>query len=114
MYSPIVAILVAAENATELPRLGKPRMKLSVHASHTARRPKSSAVAHTHTARTEGAPVRTGDWCFLSTLWKNLAPGIALSRANAYIMRELLVIEKVPQRYMHTMTIRKRSAYSAM
>ena len=35
MYSPIVAILVAAENATELPRLGRPRMKLNVHASHT-------------------------------------------------------------------------------
>ena len=26
---------VAAEKATELPRLGKPRMKLNVHASHT-------------------------------------------------------------------------------
>ena len=36
MYSPMVAILVAAENATELPRLGKPRMKLSVQASQTA------------------------------------------------------------------------------
>ena len=36
MYSPIVAMLVAALNATELPRLGRPRMKLSVHASHTS------------------------------------------------------------------------------
>jgi hypothetical protein len=35
MYSPIVAMDVAAENATELPRLGKPSMKLNVHASHT-------------------------------------------------------------------------------
>lgn len=35
MYSPMVAMLVAAENATELPRLGKPKIKLSVHASHT-------------------------------------------------------------------------------
>jgi len=26
---------VAAENATELPRLGRPRMKLNVHASQT-------------------------------------------------------------------------------
>jgi hypothetical protein len=26
---------VAAEKATELPRLGKPRMKLNAHASHT-------------------------------------------------------------------------------
>jgi hypothetical protein len=26
---------VAAENATELPKLGRPRMKLSVHASQT-------------------------------------------------------------------------------
>lgn len=35
MYSPIVAILVAAEKATALPRLGKPRIKLSVQASQT-------------------------------------------------------------------------------
>jgi len=31
-----VAMDVAAENATELPRLGRPRMKLNVHASHTS------------------------------------------------------------------------------
>ena len=35
MYSPIVAMDVAAANATELPRLGSPRMKLRVHASQT-------------------------------------------------------------------------------
>ena len=105
MYKPIVAILVAAANATELPRLGSARMKLSVHASHTARRPKSSAVAHTHAVRTEGAPVRTGDWDFLSTLWKNLAPGIALSRANAYIIRLFDVTENVPQKNMAPITI---------
>jgi len=35
IYSPIVAILVAAEKATALPRLGNPNMKLRVHASHT-------------------------------------------------------------------------------
>lgn len=35
MYNPIVAIDVAAANATELPRLGSPRMKLKVHASQT-------------------------------------------------------------------------------
>lgn len=35
MYSPMVAMDVAAEKATVLPRLGSPRMKLSVHASHT-------------------------------------------------------------------------------
>jgi hypothetical protein len=35
MYSPIVAMLVAAEKATELPRLGNPKMKLRVQASHT-------------------------------------------------------------------------------
>ena len=33
-----MAIEVAAENATELPILGNPRMKLSVHASHTTPR----------------------------------------------------------------------------
>lgn len=38
IYNPIVAIDVAAANATELPRLGRPRMKLKVHASHTWRR----------------------------------------------------------------------------
>ncbi len=31
----MVAMDVAAEKATELPRLGRARMKLSVHASHT-------------------------------------------------------------------------------
>ena len=31
----MVAMLVAAENATSLPRLGSPRIKLSVHASQT-------------------------------------------------------------------------------
>ena len=36
VYNPIVAIEVAAAKATELPRLGKPRMKLRVQASHTA------------------------------------------------------------------------------
>jgi hypothetical protein len=35
IYSPMVAILVAAEKATELPRLGKPKMKLKVQASQT-------------------------------------------------------------------------------
>ena len=37
MYSPIVAILVAAANATELPREGSARQKLSVAASQTVR-----------------------------------------------------------------------------
>jgi hypothetical protein len=35
MYNPIVAILVAAENATALPRLGKPKIKLRVQANQT-------------------------------------------------------------------------------
>jgi hypothetical protein len=38
MYNPIVAIEVAAANATELPKLGRPRMKLRVHASHTLKK----------------------------------------------------------------------------
>jgi hypothetical protein len=38
MYSPIVAIEVAAEKATELPKLGKPRMKLNAHTSQTGMR----------------------------------------------------------------------------
>ena len=32
----MVAMEVAAENATELPRLGRPRMKLNEHASQTS------------------------------------------------------------------------------
>ena len=35
MYKPIVAMDVAAEKATALPKLGNPRQKLRVHASHT-------------------------------------------------------------------------------
>ena len=38
----MVATDVAAEKATELPRLGKPRMKLNVHASHTGTTPKTN------------------------------------------------------------------------
>lgn len=75
---------VAAEKATELPKLGKPKMKLRVQASHT---------------------VRIGDLRFMSTLWKNLCPGIPPSRAKAYIMRLLDVMEKVPQKNMAPMTI---------
>ena len=67
-----MAILVAAEKATLLPRLGRPKIKLSVHASQT---------------------VRIGVRVLLSTLWKNKDPGKAPSRAKAYIIRELEVIE---------------------
>lgn len=35
IYSPIVAIDVAAENATALPSEGRPSKKLNVQASHT-------------------------------------------------------------------------------
>jgi len=35
IYNPMVAIDVAAAKATELPRLGRPSMKLRVHASQT-------------------------------------------------------------------------------
>lgn len=47
IYNPMVAIEVAAEKATLLPKLGKPRMNERVHASQT---------------------VRIGDCRFLSTL----------------------------------------------
>jgi hypothetical protein len=79
-----VAILVAAENATALPKLGRPRRKLSVHASQT---------------------VRIGDLRFTSTLWKKRWPGMAPSRENAYIIRELEVIENVPHKNMAPMMI---------
>ena len=48
--------------------------------------------------------MRTGDM-FLSTLWKNLAPGMAPSRANAYIIRLLDVTENVPQKNIAPITI---------
>ena len=44
MYKPIVAIEVAAANATELPKLGRPRIKLRVQASHTVRRIRKTTV----------------------------------------------------------------------
>jgi hypothetical protein len=41
------------------------------------------------------SPVRIGDFHFALTYAKNFDPGIPPSRANAYIIRELEVIEKV-------------------
>ena len=73
-YSPMVAMDVAAENATVDPREGRPRKNESVHASQT---------------------VRTGVLDRLLTLWKKVWPGRPPSRANAYIMRELDVTENV-------------------
>ena len=49
--------------------------------------------------------MRTGDWYFESTLQKNLWPGIPPSRANAYIMRLLDVMENVPQKNIAPMTM---------
>ena len=69
----MISYLVAAENATLLPKLGSPKMKDNVQASQT---------------------VLMGDLVLASTLWKNLCPGIPPSRAKAYIIRELDVIEK--------------------
>jgi hypothetical protein len=68
----MVAIDVAAEKATAEPSEGRPRMKESVQASQT---------------------VRMGDLRLTSTLWKKRWPGIPPSRAKAYIMRELEVME---------------------
>ena len=98
-----VSYLVAAANATVLPKLGSPRMKDNVQASQT---------------------VLMGDLVLGSTLWKNLCPGIPPSRAKAYIIRELDVMENTlargelsatrsredvkathPQKYIHPMTI---------
>ena len=101
MYKPMVAILVAAENATELPRLGKPRKKLRVHASHTMDR----SVSQVREEGRDYTLVRMGDLRLASTLWKNLCPGIPPSRAKAYIMRLLDVTEKVPQKHIATITI---------
>lgn len=80
MYRPIVAIDVAAENATLEPREGSAKIKDNVAASQIA---------------------RIGDRNRLSTLWKN--PGIPLSREKANIIREFDVIEKRPQCQTHTL-----------
>ena len=62
MYSPIVAIDVAAAKATEEPSDGSERMKESVAASQTA---------------------RTGERNRLSTLWKNGCCGLWSARGKA-------------------------------
>lgn len=49
--------------------------------------------------------MRIGEWYMESTLSKNLCPGIPPSRANAYIIRLLDVMENVPQKNMAPMTI---------
>lgn len=98
----MVAMEVAAEKATALPRLGRPRQKLSVQASHTATQEPSGKYPG-YLATT--LPVRTGDLRFASTLWKNVCPGIPPSLANAYIIRLLDVIENVPQKNIAPMTM---------
>lgn len=102
MYNPMVAMEVAAAKATELPKLGRPRIKLRVHASQT------NATILIHGCKkvpAKDVPVLIGDLRLISTLWKNLCPGIPPSRANAYIIRLLEVIENVPQKNMAPMTI---------
>lgn len=74
MYNPIVAILVAAENATEDPRDGKPRQNARNAASQIVR---------------TGLETRSSTWA--------KKEGRPLSRANAYIILELDVREKRPQ-----------------
>lgn len=43
-----------------------------------------------------------GDWKRVSTLCQNFEPGIAPSRENAYIIRELDVTENVPHKNIET------------
>jgi len=87
-------MLVAAVNATELPKLGSPKMKLRVHASHTGRKLDGQDTRKSGCDYWK-SPVRVGDLRFKLTTRKNRCPGSPPSRANAYIMRELDVIEKV-------------------
>lgn len=106
MYNPMVAMLVAALNATELPKLGRPRMKLSVHASHTSEYYGESSLT---AGKRGGTPVRMGDLRLTSTLWKNVCPGIPPSRAKAYIIRLFDVMENVPHQNMEPMTMTWRA-----
>jgi hypothetical protein len=97
----MVATDVAAEKATELPRLGKPRMKLNVQASHTGTTPqdrqtsKGNSSAFFVSGQRKDGPVRIGERHRWSTLCRYLEPGIAPSRLKAYIIREFDVTEKV-------------------
>src|SRR6267154_1959195 len=94
----MVAMDVAAENATELPRLGRPRMKLNVHASQTSAKVNNGLQRFGFgraKSRWKDKPVRIGERHRRSTLCRNLEPGIAPSRLKAYIIRELDVTEKV-------------------
>lgn len=84
---------VAAEKATELPRLGSASKKLSAQASHTKKAAQTVQVVTRE--RERRAPVRIGERQRRSTLWKKREPGIAPSRLKAYIIRELDVTEKV-------------------
>ena len=87
---------VAAENATELPRLGKPRIKLNVQANHTDEEGRQFPDPdYLSSRRKRNKPVRIGERHRWSTLCRNLDPGIAPSRLKAYIMREFDVMEKV-------------------
>ena len=63
---------VAAENATSLPKLGRPRMKLRVQASQTANNQNAVRGVKLGTL----IPVRMGDLHFLSTWANHLPPGI--------------------------------------
>ena len=97
----MVAMDVAAEKATELPRLGRPRMKLNEHASHTSyddegkTRKVTFTFCRTKSRVRKDEPVRIGERHRWSTLCRNLEPGIAPSRLKAYIIREFDVTEKV-------------------
>lgn len=82
---PIVAILVAAANATSLPKLGKLKQKLK---------------------KAPNQIVRIGELNLLSICAKKL--GIPPSRANANIIREFEVREKRPAKKTQ-MIIRQKS-----
>lgn len=90
----MVAIEVAAEKATLLPKLGRPRMKLSVHANQTLNSIQPLALLRANIARSN-PPVRIGDFHRWLTLPKKRCPGMPPSLAKAYIILELEVIEKV-------------------
>jgi len=86
MYSPIVAIEVAAEKATDDPSDGKARQKARNAASQI---------------------VLMGAWNLSSTWWKNAGSPLSLEKAN--IIRLLLVKENNPACQTHMMTRVKRT-----
>jgi hypothetical protein len=100
---------IAAEKATELPRLGKPRMKLNVHESQTSMKAKKSSVLPIWESkvRWKNETVLIGERHRWSTLCRKLEPGIVQSLLKAYITHDSYVTVKMLPSMQITITHQK-------